>query len=113
MENQPNTLGSLFENAGDYLETRLDLLKLQAINKSSDAVSSIVSRLAILIIAIFAISVFNIGLALWVGGLLGELYLGFFAVAGFYILLAVLIHIFKNAWIKGPVSTMVIKKMLN
>ena len=49
MEKQPNTIGALFDDAGDYLETRLDLLKLQAIDKSSDAASSIVSGLTILI----------------------------------------------------------------
>jgi len=113
MENQPNTLGALFQNAGDYLETRLDLLKLQAINKSSDAASSIVSSVATLIFFIFALGLLNFGLALWVGELLGRVYLGFFVMAAFYIILALLIHFFKDTWIKGPVSTMIIKKMLN
>lgn len=113
MENQPNTFGTLFETARVYLETRLDLFKLQAIDKSSDAVSSIVSRLATLILILFAVSLLNIGLAIWAGELLGKTYLGFFAVGGFYILLGVLIHLFKDAWIKGPVSSMIIKKMLN
>jgi len=113
MENQPQTIESLFENAGSYLETRIDLLKLRALNKSSDAASSIVSRLTILVLAIFAMFILNVGLALWIGELLGKDYLGFFAVAGFYILLAVLIHFFKDSWIKEPVSRMIIKKMLN
>jgi len=113
MEKQPNTFGSLFENAGDYLETRLDLLKLQAISKSSDAVSSIVSRLTIFLILCFAIFILNIGLSFWIGELLGRPYLGFFAVAGFYALLALLIHLFRNSWLKDPVSSMIIKKMLN
>ncbi|MEJ7587473.1 MAG: hypothetical protein WKI04_07920 [Ferruginibacter sp.] len=113
MENQPNSFGSLFENAGKYFETKLDLLKLQAINKSSDAASSIVSRLTIVLLVVFAVFILNIGLALWVGELLGRAYLGFFAVAGLYILIAVLLHFFKDAWIKQPISTMIIKKMLN
>ena len=113
MEKQPNSFGSLFENAGDYLETRIDLLKLKAINKSSEVTSSIISRVAILIFMFFAIFILNIGLALWIGDLLGKMYLGFFVVAGFYILVAILLHLFKDSWIKGPVSTMIIKKMLN
>ncbi|MEP7108512.1 MAG: phage holin family protein [Ferruginibacter sp.] len=113
MEDQPNSLGSLFENAGDYLETRMDLLKLQVINKSSDATSSIVSGLTILFILKVAIFILSIGLAIWVGELLGKLYLGFFAVGGFYILVGVIIYIFRNSWLKEPLNNLLIKKMLN
>lgn len=113
MENQPNTFGSLFENAGDYLETRLDLLKLQAINKSSDVTSSIVSRIAVLLFISFAMFLINIGLALWIGDLLGKHYLGFIVVAVFYALIALILHLFRHSLIKEPVSSMIIKKMLN
>jgi len=113
MENQPTSFEALFENAGDYLQTRLDLFKLKALDKASDTASSIVSGLTTVIIAIFALLLLNVGLSLWIGDLLGKIYLGFFIVAAFYILLAVIIHFTKDAWIKGPISTMIIKKMLN
>lgn len=113
MENQSPSFTSLFENAGSYIETRIDLLKLQAINKSSDVTSSLVSRIAILLILAFALFIFNIGLALWIGVLLGKTYLGFFVVAGFYALVALLLHFFRYSWIKEPLSSAIIKKMLN
>lgn len=113
MENQPNTFGSVIENAGDYLETRLDLLKLQAISKSSDVTSSVVSRMIILLMVSFAVFILNMGLALWVGELLGKVYLGFFVVAGFYMLVGLLLHLFRRTWLKEPVSSLIIKKMLN
>lgn len=113
MENQPNTFGSVLENAGDYLETRLDLLKLQAVNKSSDVTSSVVSRMIILLLVSFALFILNMGLALWVGELLGKVYLGFFVVAGFYMLVGLLLHFFRRILLKEPVSSLIIKKMLN
>ncbi|MEO6721180.1 MAG: hypothetical protein ABIN67_12495 [Ferruginibacter sp.] len=113
MEKEPGTLGSLFEKTGDYLETRLELLKLQAIDKTSDVTSSLVSRIAIVLILSFAIFIANIGLAIWIGELVGKVYLGFFIVAAFYALLAWLIHVFRKAWIKEPITHMLIKKMLN
>ena len=85
-----------FEKAGDYLETRLDLFKLRAVDKTSDFTSSLVSRIAIATILILAIFMVNIGLALWVGELVGRVYLGFFIVAAFYALLALLIHVFRK-----------------
>ena len=114
MENQPKTIGSLFDDAGEYLETRLDLLKLQAIDKSSDAASSVVSGLTIILVAVFALTVFNIGLSLLVSDLIGgKIYIGFFIVAGFYLLIGLLLHFFRRSWIKEPITGMLIKKMLN
>jgi len=113
MENQPTSFSTLFENAGDYLETRLDLFKLKTVDKASDTMSSAVSGLTMVLIAIFALFLLNVGLSLWIGDLLGKKYLGFFIVAAFYILLAVIIHFAKATWIKGPISTMLIKKMLS
>jgi hypothetical protein len=113
MENQPGTFGALFEKAGSYLETRLDLLKLQAIDKSSDVTSSLVSRIVILLILLLAVFIGSIGLAIWVGELVGKMYLGFFIVAAFYALLAWLIHLFRKAWIKDPITNSLIKKFVN
>lgn len=113
MENQPPTFGQLMENAGDYLETRLDLFKLQAISKSSDVTSSLITRITIAVIVSFAVLILNIGLALWIGELLGKTYLGFFVIAGLYGLIALLMHVFRKDWLKEPISSKLIKKMLN
>ena len=54
----------------------------------------------------------NIGLALWIGEVLGYSYCGFFVVAAFYLLLALLIYWFRNQWIKNPVSNFIISQSL-
>jgi len=113
MEKQPNTLRALFEDAGDHLETRMELLKLQAIDKSSEITSSIVSGVTIVVIIIFGVFILNVGLALWIGELLGKMYLGFFIVAGFYVLIALILHLFRHSLLKDPISNMIIKKFVN
>ena len=113
MENEPNAIGSLFETAGDYLETRIDLLKLKTVDKSSDVISSLVSNFVILLIITFAIFILNIGLSFWLGSLLGETWYGFFAVGGFYTVLAIVLIIFKKKWLKGPLNDVIVNKMLN
>ncbi len=113
MENKPSAFGSLFQTAGDYLETRVELLKLQAVNKSSDVVSSLVSIIIIAIIALLGFIILNIGLALWLSFLLGEAWYGFFVVGGFYLLLSLIMISAKGKWIKTPVNDLLIKKILN
>ena len=113
MENHPYSFAALFEKAGNHLETRIDLLKLQAINKSSEVTSSILSVVVILVICFFGITILNIGLALWIGELMGKTYLGFFILGGFYVVIGIVVHLFRHSWLKEPVTSMFIKKMLN
>ena len=113
MENQPNTLGSLLENANDYLETNVELIKLRAIDRTSDISSSFVSKMTILVFILHGVFILNMGLAFWIGELLGKIYLGFFIVAGFYTLIALILHLFRDSWLKEPLNSMIIKKLLN
>ena len=54
----------------------------------------------------------NIGIALLIGDLLGRIWLGFLILSGFYGVVGILIYIFRNSWIKKPVSNAVIKQLL-
>jgi hypothetical protein len=113
MQNKPNALGDLLESVDDYLETRIDLLKLKTVDKSSDIISSLASGLVILVIITFGIILLNIGLSIWLGNLMGHMGYGFFVVGGFYTVLAIVLFGFKRKWLKGPFNDMIVKKMLN
>jgi hypothetical protein len=54
----------------------------------------------------------NVGIALWLGELLGKVFYGFFAVAAFYILIGIIIHFFLNKWIKRLIGDYFIKRIL-
>jgi hypothetical protein len=112
MNTAATPIESLFSKAEDYSRTTLELFKLNAIDKSADVVSSLAVRLAIfMVVALFTL-VINIGVALWIGELMGKSYYGFFAVAGFYGLLSILIYVFRHQWIKAPLSETIITQML-
>lgn len=112
MSNIATPIETLFEKAENYSKTSLELLKLTAIDKSADAASSLAVRLVIfMVIAIFTL-VANIGAALWLGEQLGKSYYGFFAVAIFYLIVAILLYLFRNEWIKTPISNSIIASMM-
>lgn len=114
MENeQPNVLESLFERTNDYLETRVELAKLKAIRKSSEIVSSVASKIVLGVLFCFFLMVLNIGLGLWIGELLGKTYLGFFALAGFYLIVGLIIYASRDKLLKIPVANSIIKKINN
>ena len=109
---EKSTIESLFERSEAYVKTNLDLFKLKAIDKSADVVSTVLSKLVFYVVVLLILISLNTGLALWIGELLGKLYYGFFIVAAFYVLVALLLH-FMPGLIKSPVNSSLISNMLN
>jgi hypothetical protein len=108
-----NSIKSILEKSSEYLETRIDLVKLKTVDKSSDIVSSAASAIAIALGVLSFLSMASIGLAFYIGHLLGESYYGFFVMAGFYAVIALLLYIFRNHWIKIPLYNNMVRKILN
>ncbi|MBW4361496.1 hypothetical protein [Flavobacterium taihuense] len=112
MTDDTTPIATLFERAEDYSKTTLKLFRLNAIDKSADVASSLVSRLAVIMTVVFSVLISSIGVALWLGKILGDLFCGFFIVGAFYMLLAIILHLFREQWLKYPVSNSIIKQML-
>jgi hypothetical protein len=108
-EDHKDVLGSLFERAENYAGTRIDLAKMKAVKKSSEIVSSVASQVVVGIILVFFLMLLNIGLALWVGELLGKTYLGFFAMAGLYLIVGIIVYAGRENMIKVKVANSIIK----
>ena len=112
MDNIATNAEMLYEKAKSYTETSLELFKLNAIDKTADIVSSLISRLAlVLVVAMFTLFV-NIALSLFLGKILGEYYYGFLVVSGIYLILILLLYFYSYKFIKVPVTNLVIAKLL-
>lgn len=112
MENIATNLGKLYDKAEQYSRTSMELIKLNAIDKSSDVISSlaVVTTLAF-IVAIFTLFI-NLGLALLIGSALGDYAMGFFIVSGFYVLVGIILYIFRKNLIKIPIDNIVVGKLM-
>ncbi len=87
----------LIDKAELYAKTQIELYKLKAIDKTTDVFSSVASGLVIGVVSIFLLIILSVGIALWLGELLGKPYYGFFALAGIYGLLIVLMIVRKSS----------------
>jgi hypothetical protein len=112
MEDQANLIESLIEKGEQYGKTSLELLKLKTLDKSADVTSTLVSWLIVVIFAVLFFLILNIGVALWLGDLLGKSYYGFFVVSGFYAVLALVFWIFRKQLIKKPINESIITQVL-
>jgi phosphoglycerol transferase MdoB-like AlkP superfamily enzyme len=105
-------IATLFERAEDYANTTIKLVKLNAVDKSAEIVSSLFSLLVVSMTVVLSIIIFSIGVALWIGKLLGDSFYGFFIIGAFYLLTAILLRIFREQWLKYPISNSIIRQMM-
>jgi hypothetical protein len=112
MENYTPSLETLIANTGHCLKKSAELYKLKALDKSSDALSSLSVGLVLTITASVFLLLLTMGAVLWLGEFSGKLYIGFFLVSGFYAFLFLLFYLCRNAWIKNPIKNAIITQVL-
>ena len=112
MEDKATIIESLLEKAMEYGKTSYDLVKLKTVDKASDVISSILPHSFVIVLIVTFMLFLNLGLAFWLGEILGSIYIGFFIVAGFYALIAVIVHFFLHKQFKKMVSNYFIKQLL-
>jgi len=109
MENTSNSIESLLESAANYGVTSYELVKLKALDKTTDIASSFLSHTLAVTILSSIILFLNLGVALWLGEIIGKIYFGFLIVAAFYVIVALIAHLILQKWIKNKFYNYIIK----
>lgn len=112
MEDNTRLVESLLEKATEYGKTSYELFKLKAVDKISDGVSSLVPHSAVFVLITIFLFFLNLGLAFWLGDILGKPYLGFFIVAAFYCIIGIVMHFLMHKWLKKVIRDYIIKYLL-
>lgn len=111
MEENAKLIETLYEKVVDYGVTSFELIKLKALDKTSEVASSFMPHAIVYVVMATFLLLLNFGLAFWVGEMLGKVFLGFFVVAGFYGLLALILHFFMHKWLKKQFQNYIVKMM--
>jgi len=113
MQDNPNHIELLLESAAEYSKTSFELLKLKALDKASDVISTIVPLVVVLLIVSSFMLFCSIGIAFWLGELLEKVYYGFLVVGAFYGTLAFVLQFLMRRWLKRRIGNYIIKIALN
>lgn len=108
-----NKVEKLINDLKHYAEVRYDLIVLNLQDKLSELISSFASIALLSILAVFILLFGSIGGALWLGEYFHCTSIGFFCVAGFYFVLALLLFFSRETLIKLPVINALLKKINN
>lgn len=112
MENQSSPVESLFDSVKSYVETRIDLLKLKAIDKSSSFLSLLISMLVVILVSFISLMLISVGIAVLLGELLGKSYYGFFIVGGLYLITGLVLYSSREKLLKKPIANSMIHKIM-
>ena len=108
METQQELVPPLIEKAENHSKTTFQLTKLKALEKTIEVLTSIVGRLIVIVFVSIFVFMLSIGAAFLIGESLGKSYYGFFIVALFYFLGALMCHYFIRDWIKKHIGDLLI-----
>ncbi len=111
MEDNAKIIESLLDKATDFGKKSLDLAKLKVLDKTSDVVSSLLPHSLVIVILSAFVFFLSLGMALWIGEMLGKSYLGFFVVAVAYCITGIMINYLFFKRIKKYIRDRIIKKV--
>lgn len=112
MDNQYDILEPLKETTEQYIKATIELSKLKILETITNVITSLVSKIAVVMIFSMFLLIISTGIAFMLGDYVGKTYYGFFIVAGFYLMAGAIFHYFLHNWIKEPVSNFIINKAL-
>ncbi|MEP6645881.1 MAG: phage holin family protein [Saprospiraceae bacterium] len=112
IEERKEMIEDLFEKAETYAKTNIELFRLKAADKMAVVVASLVSTIVIFLFFTIFFLMLNIGVAIWLGEIMGHVYSGFFIVSGLYLLIALIIYFTRDKLIKNPIIDSIISQIL-
>ena len=111
MEKIFTNAGELVENAKEYAENEVDIIKLTVAEKSSALFANMVAGMLAVLVFFLVIIFLGIALAMGLGAWLDKPWAGFLIVAGTYLLLGIVIWSIREKVIRIPVMNALIKEL--
>ncbi|SFH97854.1 phage holin family protein [Halpernia frigidisoli] len=100
----------MLETLKEFISKKIELLKMEAAEKTVMIVSFFAFLVVLLIVGILFIILLNIGVGLYIGHLLGNYAYGILIVAAFYLLI-IIITIMARTSIKNKVANFILKSL--
>ena len=111
MENNKDEKPGITDQLRQYIETRVELARLQAIEKGTSFAAALATEIFVLICIAITLQIFSITVALFLGSLLGSYWMGFGCVTFVYFLAALIVSAYKKKYIEPRIIDFLIKKI--
>ena len=113
MEETKSKVDELFEDVGEYIDTRTELVTLKTTEKIAEGISVTISNILIGILFLLCFLFMSLALAWYLSAVLGRPHLGFVIVGGIYLLMGLFLWAGKDKLLQKPLMNMIIKQLFN
>jgi hypothetical protein len=111
MKEDFNLIDGLVQRITEFSQANIELIKLRTIDKIISIISTIFPDLIVCSLLVIFLFFLNLGLALWLGNILGKIYFGFLALSMVYLLFGFATHFFMRRWLKKVAAHYFIKQL--
>lgn len=112
MEEQKEEQAGLTDQLKEYVETRIKLVRYQAIDKGTSFFANLITEVFVMICIALTFFFATLTLALFLGQVLGSMWMGFGLVAVLYFVLAMIVSVIKGKYIEPRIINFLIRKLL-
>jgi hypothetical protein len=109
---EPTKIEELSDTLKSYLDTRYELVVLNASYKVSNIGSQFITYLIIGVLSLLFMVLFSIALSLYISSIYGNAFIGFFAVGVLYLIAVALLLVFRKQ-VTNPFRNKIIRAVLN
>jgi hypothetical protein len=97
----------------EYVELRLELVKLQGVRMASRSLSILVTAFVVSMLALFILLFLGLTFSAWISSLTGSVMIGYLSTAGLYLLLLVLVVLLRKPLLQNPLIRLFIRENLH
>lgn len=111
MEDLKSKVSNLTDSFSEYVQTNYKLTLLNATDKATGIAASTLATVVVLLLGVFVLFFGGIALAIWLGYLLNNVALGYLLVAGFFVLIIILLVALRKKIIFPMIRNQIINKI--
>ena len=103
-------IDAIIENLTGLIEARLELAKIEIKEEVAKTGARIIAGVVFAFLGVMIVIFLSISLATWLNYLIGSIFLGYVIVTAFYLLVLVLLVVFKvHVWLQEKIEAMLIE----
>lgn len=109
-ENKAKDIADLYEDAKEYIDTRIEYTRLSLVEKGAKIVADLITNTTVIISFVLAFLFASFTLALYLSDVFASYTKGFGCVAGIYLLLSIIVFLTKDKYIEKILVNLFIRR---
>lgn len=101
----------LADTIKEYVNTRIESVKLSAAEKTSAVMANVLAGVVVALVFVFFVIFASVALSLGLGEWIGKTWVGFVIVAGLYLLIGIIVWAARGKFIRLPLMNAMIRQL--